>query len=481
MVKELESIFQPREVQFNSITNSRDYNEMNKELGTDLTNIFQSLARNDIKLDHIIQTLQINNQQLANRIKYLEEQIHNADVDKEYIDFYRSELISYGDELNTIPIPEKERAYINHDYNVATLRPVYMTSKTFLYNQEDNKIFIPDDLIIEVFPKSYTGAIIEENDIRNCLDQDISTQWMRKVIYDINSPVTSVNAQIEITLPKSIINNMNSNTIFINPYPDASLDIVSVEYKKVNSEGFYRFSDENIFSAKDNANSLMISFESKPIEKIKINLRQRNAIDIDSARKMFVLGLQNISIYDINYVDKSSFFVLFEPGTKVKSIKQVTPIMENTDNPHAVTINVFAENLDTGTLIPINIGDNISTNYNEKFWIKVTLNHTDGIATPIMKGMSIDVDLYGQIMGVVKSSYDHSPIYNAKLELFIGSGDAENKVASTNSAGQFEMLNVRPGNYTMKVSHPDYLTAWYNVDVKANRTTNLELIVNTLA
>ncbi len=96
-----------------------------------------------------------------------------------------------------------------------------------------------------------------------------------------------------------------------------------------------------------------------------------------------------------------------------------------------------------------------------------------------MKGMSIDVDLYGQIVGVVKSSYDYSPIYNAKLELFIVSGDEENKVASTNSAGQFEILHVRPGNYTMKVSHPDYLTAWYNVDVKANRATNLELIVNT--
>jgi hypothetical protein len=462
-------------VKFNNVLDSEDFNKMNKELGTDLTGLFQTFATEDNKLDQIIETLQVNNQQLANRISFLENQINNMDVDKEYIDFYRSEILSYGEEIDTEPIEETKRAYINNDYNVATLKPVFQNSKTFLYNKMDDEVFLPEDLRVEVTPKEYTDAVVKENDIKYAFDQDISTQWKRKVVYDINSPISSVNASIEITLPKSIINNMYSNTIFINPYPDSSLDIVSVEYTKINSEGYFNFQDEDIFRTKENSNNVMLSFEKKPIEKIKINIRQRNAIDIDSSSKMFMMGIQNIAVYNIDYIKESSFYAVLDPGTEVKMIKDITPILENTEDPGAVQIDVFAENLETNTLVPINIGTNISTNYNQKFWIKVTINKTDGIATPVLKGMTVDIDLFGQIIGIVKSSYDNSPILNANVELFVD--DAENRTAVTESSGGFTMINVRPGNYTMKVSHADYIAAWYNVDVNANRTTELELIV----
>jgi hypothetical protein len=471
----MDSIFKPRNVKFNNVLDSEDFNKMNKELGTDLTGLFQTFATEDNKLDQIIETLQVNNQQLANRISFLENQINNMDVDKEYIDFYRSEILSYGEEIDTEPIEETKRAYINNDYNVATLKPVFQNSKTFLYNKMDDEVFLPEDLRVEVTPKEYTDAVVKENDIKYAFDQDISTQWKRKVVYDINSPISSVNASIEITLPKSIINNMYSNTIFINPYPDSSLDIVSVEYTKINSEGYFNFQDEDIFRTKENSNNVMLSFEKKPIEKIRINIRQRNAIDIDSSSKMFMMGIQNIAVYNIDYIKESSFYAVLDPGTEVKMIKDITPILENTEDPGAVQIDVFAENLETNTLVPINIGTNISTNYNQKFWIKVTINKTDGIATPVLKGMTVDIDLFGQIIGIVKSSYDNSPILNANVELFVD--DAENRTAVTESSGGFTMINVRPGNYTMKVSHADYIAAWYNVDVNANRTTELELIV----
>ena len=471
----MDSIFKPRNVKFNNVLDSEDFNKMNKELGTDLTGLFQTFATEDNKLDQIIETLQVNNQQLANRISFLENQINNMDVDKEYIDFYRSEILSYGEEIDTEPIEETKRAYINNDYNVATLKPVFQNSKTFLYNKMDDEVFLPEDLRVEVTPKEYTDAVVKENDIKYAFDQDISTQWKRKVVYDINSPISSVNASIEITLPKSIINNMYSNTIFINPYPDSSLDIVSVEYTKINSEGYFNFQDEEIFKTKENSNNVMLSFEKKPIEKIRINIRQRNAIDIDSSSKMFMMGIQNIAVYNIDYIKESSFYAVLDPGTEVKMIKDITPILENTEDPGAVQIDVFAENLETNTLVPINIGTNISTNYNQKFWIKVTINKIDGIATPVLKGMTVDIDLFGQIIGIVKSSYDNSPILNANVELFVD--DAENRTAVTESSGGFTMINVRPGNYTMKVSHADYIAAWYNVDVNANRTTELELIV----
>ena len=96
----MESIFNPREVKFNDIASSSDFNKMNKEISTDFTNLFQNLATNSNKLNDIIETLQVNNQQLANRISYLETQINNMNVDKEYIDFYRDDMLSYGSEVN---------------------------------------------------------------------------------------------------------------------------------------------------------------------------------------------------------------------------------------------------------------------------------------------------------------------------------------------------------------------------------------------
>lgn len=474
----MESIFNSRKVKFNDIASSEDFNDMNEELAADITNLFQYLATTDQKLTDIVETLQINNQQLTNRFKYLEKQVNNLDVDKEYIDFYRSDLLSYGEEINHENIEEDKKAYINNDYNVATLNPIYQDSKTFLYNKEDDEIFLPDDLLVDIRPKEYVGATLYDNEVLKGFDQDISTQWKRKVIYPSNSTIDSVNAQIEVTLPKSIINNMYVNTIYINPYPDASIDITDVEYQLVNSNDYFSFSGEGVFSREDNANSVMISFEDKPISKIRINLKQRNAIDIDSgSNKMFILGLQNVGIYYTDYVDTSSFYAIFEPGVRVNRIADITPLIDNTINDMAVTFEIFAEDLSTNTLMPVNLGEFISTNYNEKFWIKMTINKISGVATPVLKGLTIDVDLYGSIVGIVVDSNTDGPVNNAELTLHLDDGTT--MVTKSNADGGFSFNNVKPGNYNLSATHADYLTSWYNVDVNVNRTTEMTLIVNT--
>jgi hypothetical protein len=250
----LESIFQPREEQFNNIISSNNFNEMNSELATDITNLFQNLATNDQKLTDILETLQVNNQQLTNRISFLETQINNLDVDKEYIDFYRSNMISYAEDIDHPKIPENERAYINSDYNVATLNPVYQDSKSFLYNETEDEIFLPEDLSIDITPETPAddNAEMFENNYKNGFDQDIATQWKRKVIYPSSSNVTNTSAKININLPNSIINNNYVNTIYINPYPDACIDIVSVKYKLENNSDFQSLADEGVF---ENANA----------------------------------------------------------------------------------------------------------------------------------------------------------------------------------------------------------------------------------
>ena len=207
---------------------------------------------------------------------------------------------------------------------------------------------------------------------------------------------------------------MYSNTIYINPYPDSSLDIVSVEYSKVNTEGYFNFEDEGIFNTQENSNSVMLSFEKKPIEKIRINLRQKSSIDIDSSKKMFMMGLQNIAVYNTDYISQSSFYTILEPGTEVKMIKEILPIIENTTDPNSVNIDVFAEDLETNTLVPVNIGSNISTNYNEKFWDEVEKTASaDNRATLTAKTKKLD---FRVTLGMDFTLYNNDEKLEPKIE-----------------------------------------------------------------
>ena len=386
-------MFKPRNIKFAGQTNSNDFNNMSKEIALDLFNLYENISKNEEVLDNVIDILQINNQYLTNRITHLENQIKHMKRGIEYLEFYDSNIISYGDDLPIEPIPENERAYINYNYNIATLHSIYNDSKTFLTDIHEKEFFVPEDLVVTILETSYPGAEIEEKDPYNAFDQNITTAWKRKVVFPKGVAPDFVRATMDIKLPLSIINNMIVNTIFINPFPDASINIVDILYKPLNGSDYISFIDTDFFKPVRNANNIAITFEDIQPSNIRIVFEQDKPIDIDNGDKaMFVLGAQNIAIYNRDYTDISSFYIHFKPITSVDQINNIEILVDNTKNENAVSYTVYGLNKEINSLKEIEIEKPISYNYNNEFWIKVDIHKVEDVTTPIIKGLIIDYD-----------------------------------------------------------------------------------------
>lgn len=386
-------MFKPRSIKFAGQTNSNDFNNMSKEIALDLFNLYENISKNEEVLDNVIDILQINNQYLTNRITHLENQIKHMKRGIEYLEFYDSSIISYGDDLPIEPIPENERAYINYNYNIATLHSIYNDSKTFLTDIHEKEFFVPEDLVVTILETSYPGAEIEEKDPYNAFDQNITTAWKRKVVFPKGVAPDFVRAIMDIKLPLSIINNMIVNTIFINPFPDASINIVDILYKPLNGSDYISFIDTDFFKPVRNANNIAITFEDIQPSNIRIVFEQDKPIDIDNGDKaMFVLGAQNIAIYNRDYTDISSFYIHFKPVTSVDQINNIEILVDNTKNENAVSYTVYGLNKEINSLKEIEIEKPISYNYNNEFWIKVDIHKVEDVTTPIIKGLIIDYD-----------------------------------------------------------------------------------------
>ena len=386
-------MFKPRNIKFAGQTNSNDFNNMSKEIALDLFNLYENISKNEEVLDNVIDILQINNQYLTNRITHLENQIKHMKRGIEYLELYDSSIISYGDDLPIEPIPENERAYINYNYNIATLHSIYNDSKTFLTDIHEKEFFVPEDLVVTILETSYPGAEIEEKDPYNAFDQNITTAWKRKVVFPKGVAPDFVRATMDIKLPLSIINNMIVNTIFINPFPDASINIVDILYKPLNGSDYISFIDTDFFKPVRNANNIAITFEDIQPSNIRIVFEQDKPIDIDNGDKaMFVLGAQNIAIYNRDYTDISSFYIHFKPVTSVDQINNIEILVDNTKNENAVSYTVYGLNKEINSLKEIEIEKPISYNYNNEFWIKVDIHKVEDVTTPIIKGLIIDYD-----------------------------------------------------------------------------------------
>ena len=386
-------MFKPRNIKFAGQTNSNDFNNMSKEIALDLFNLYENISKNEEVLDNVIDILQINNQYLTNRITHLENQIKHMKRGIEYLEFYDSSIISYGDDLPIEPIPENEQAYINYNYNIATLHSIYNDSKTFLTDIHEKEFFVPEDLVVTILETSYPGAEIEEKDPYNAFDQNITTAWKRKVVFPKGVAPDFVRATMDIKLPLSIINNMIVNTIFINPFPDASINIVDILYKPLNGSDYISFINTDFFKPVRNANNIAITFEDIQPSNIRIVFEQDKPIDIDNGDKaMFVLGAQNIAIYNRDYTDISSFYIHFKPVTSVDQINNIEILVDNTKNENAVSYTVYGLNKEINSLKEIEIEKPISYNYNNEFWIKVDIHKVEDVTTPIIKGLIIEYD-----------------------------------------------------------------------------------------
>lgn len=390
----MESIFEPRHIKKFGQTSSENFNEMNKEIGFDLYNLNSSLTEDEAQFQAILDKIKSENYYLSSQIQNIENTVLNTANGLAYFDFYNKDLISYGDEIAGYVIPDSDKAFISHNYNVAMPGMVNSTSKSYL-NTEGGESFLPGDVI------AYTANVdvplnpeVEENNPEYALDQDIKTSWVKKFIYNADDVVDGVSVSYELELPKSIFTNMESNMIIIDPYPNTVTDIVNVEYKLNNNSSYTAF--DNYMYATDSSNNKIILFSSLDIISLKITFRNTNPVVIDNGnKKMFLVGAQNIAVYNNTFQDESSLYIVFNTSG-ISKINSVTFDVTNKLNTDGVEYTLYGKNNNTNTLVEFNQGELVSTNYNKTIYIKVTLKSVvDGneILPPAVENIIVNYDL----------------------------------------------------------------------------------------
>lgn len=238
-------------------------------------------------------------------------------------------------------------------------------SKTRMYDDTYDETLIPPSLKIYIGPDSFSTdnehiLTIEDSNIENALDGNISTVWFRRVITDTS--IESIENEVVIGLPEDIITSRMVNQIILSPYPSGYVDIMNIEYKTNGAwqtipglEYHSCYSEEeyeDIFGNKytrgviKNAPNIKLNFRPIQTNQIRVKLRQRNyEYDAQNNRRIWYLGIRDL---DVNYnkytKDHSEFDMVFEFPETDKNIKVYdTEIFCNNNIDSSILDNIYKE------------------------------------------------------------------------------------------------------------------------------------------
>ena len=382
--------FEPRNFNFNKKAKSENLNEMNKELSLDLFQIYDELSNQNTQLEEFNQMLMINNQKLENMVNDLQTTLDSIVTDTHFVNFYNTESVSFGKDIEIEEIVKENRCMYEPDYNMLMLKPLNSRPKTYLSNLQDD-IFVPDDLNIDITDNTNNSYELDENDINKAFNQKSNEAWIRNYIYDTGNEPNSITLTIDIEIPKSIITNMFANTIFISPFPKNTINIDTIEYSTINNSGYETL---NNFSGIVNANNSVISFTEKQVTNIRITITQDSYNEIDNGNKrVFTIGASNIAVYDNKYSKESTAYVKFDPPVAVDEITSLEPIVDNPEDSDKIETKVYGINIhDNSMMSSVNLNEPISYNNNEVFWIETTIKSETGTYSPVLKGFDIQID-----------------------------------------------------------------------------------------
>ena len=385
--------FNPREIKFNKTTSSHDFNEMNQELGLDLYEIHKNLTQQKTKLKEVMNNLKLNNYGLLSKINELKEIKRSLPGKQEFISCYNKDNISFGEDIAMNKIQNK--CFYSFNYGIATLGFKNRNIKTFLKTIEGN-ILVPDDLSVEIIDNN-EDAIVEETPIKNAFDQKISTAWLRTYQYPHDSSTEKVTVQMIVKIPRTIVTDMFVNSIYLDLIPERSVNIENIEYKPLNSGGFEPLDSFDII---ENASPQLITFPEKQMTEIRFTLSQTENFKAgDDEKKVFPIGIKNCTISHDIYEDESEIVARFTPRQDTKIISSVRPVFKNKVSPNSYEVEVYGVNTnDEGSLKEIKIGEPITFNYNEDFYIKVKLKKDFAISTPVMEGVLVNYGPFEELV-----------------------------------------------------------------------------------
>ena len=342
-IKNIPSI-QQIEFKAREISSSHDLNEVQQQVFNDILDLFNKANTLQKEMYEMNMAANIESTCYARRLEQtdtelqlLKERYDNLLLSPtDYRTVTKYPLDATVDELSPFA------ATIDTNSNNITSNTISCVSKTKLYDETYDENLIPPSLKLYIGPDSFNTdnehiLLMEDSDISNAIDGNISTVWSRRILTDTS--IESVENEVVIGLPEDIITSRMVNQITLSPYPSGYIDVMAIEYK---TNGAWRsvpgfeyhscYSKENYTDMFNNSyergvikNSPNIKLNFKPIQtnQIRIKLRQRNfEYDAQNNRKVWYLGIRDL---DINYnrytKDHSEFDMVFDFPETDKNIK----------------------------------------------------------------------------------------------------------------------------------------------------------------
>lgn len=381
---------------FRGPTSSKEYNREEFEKYSDLIELYRIAHENNSKLIDKNRVLLESNIALQRSIKTLENRLialerHMESVSENstwYTGTY-SRMAFIEDMQVTFPSSTDEisntqpRCELIKEYRYATIPLVHHLSKTHM-TALDGSFVLPSDLKVKVSRTSTSGNVTE-SDVLNAFDGKDESYWVREVSYPLGSSITKEDAIVEIELPLKMVNDLNINTIQVNPYPENGVKVANVEV-------FYNNGWQQIVGFKQKELSVINNEDISPrrkwcfpniqIEKVRITLEQSH-FNERSGKKVFAIGLQEVGIYLSTFDSKGGIVLMpFDmTGVGTYRIEEVEPIFLNREafsysaaNEDMLLNNIYSyelyeENSDK-TLSPIQ-DSTIQTA--KKIWVKMHL------------------------------------------------------------------------------------------------------------
>ena len=365
-IKNIPSI---QEIEFKTreISDSHKLNQMQEQVFNDILDLFNKANTLQKEMYEMNVAANIESTCYAKRLEetltklsLIEEQYDNLLLAPEdFRTITRYAIDATVDELSPFS------AVIDSNTNDIIANIISSVSKTRLYDDTYDETLIPPSLKIYVGPDSFNTdnehiLTIEDSDISNALDGNISTVWFRRIVTDTS--IESIENEVVIGLPEDIITSRMVNQIILSPYPSGYVDIMNIEYKTNGAwqtipglEYHTCYSEEeyeDIFGNKytrgviKNAPNIKLNFKPIQTNQIRIKLRQRNyEYDAQNNRRIWYLGIRDL---DVNYnrytKDHSEFDMVFDFPETDKNIKIYdTEIFCNNNIDSSVLENIYKE------------------------------------------------------------------------------------------------------------------------------------------
>lgn len=270
-------------------------------------------------------------ERIINKVSKLSQDIAAAKEVSNVISLINStEKCALIDKLNSLSMNSNIidfKNITNYKNSYINLKDKYVTTKAIVEKKIPNDS-IPLDMYVEAFDEE----LHQVNDI-NILGLTTNIPYIRE--YICQHDVGKVTTKIVVTLPTSINTNTICNFIEFDVFPFMSTRVINVEYSPVFDNRYFRdikdfenhsgctFSKYSLFD--DKTGHIAFSFPDTDIKKIAITLEQSTPSIDEQDKKVFYLGISNLSVERrISEIDEFSFDAKFtskKDGSYITDIK----------------------------------------------------------------------------------------------------------------------------------------------------------------